>query len=168
MSVEHIGEERMQEVLDHKGGALTGEERAHLEGCPFCQEQMAAWRGFYPLMASLPMPRLPEDFSLQVLERLEREGVPEQPLFARRLWLMVAALWVGVLGVLQAVYGWMDGLIGGGRGLWESIGRLAGSVHTLTAYLPAGGGGVWLGVLFCFGAIALLDRGLQRHFKSHP
>jgi hypothetical protein len=106
MSGAHLSAEELQQyILDR--AACTREDIAHLDGCPDCQAQVAAYGLLMEGLRQQPVPVFSFDVSAMMMQRLaespEAGRRPAERRVERPTWLATAAL----ILVVTAVPAWL-------------------------------------------------------------
>lgn len=161
----HISEHRLLELLDRSAQLMTENEAEHLRLCPDCGGLYREYQKLYPQLALLPVPQLPQDFSLQVLAKLPQSPKVKNIGSIWPLWLGLSLLTAGLLVFLQLVYGLFSGLGSGIVGLVTSASEKMGLGGLLKELIADDSFRLMLMVPLCFAAVSLLDRFLRRR---HP
>jgi anti-sigma factor RsiW len=101
MSGAHLSAEALQQyILDKQG--CTPEDIAHVDSCPDCQAQVAAYTLLMAALSQQPAPKFGFDVSAMVLGQLAPERKTERRVNRRTSWGMAA-----IILLVTAVPAWL-------------------------------------------------------------
>lgn len=110
MSVEHIDEYRLQEIAF--GEPLQEGEKAHIDTCSTCREELAAYQAIFQAIPAASAPELSPEFSDNIMDRIP-DTLPQEEKSRGWLWIPGAA------AILLAFIGLLFYLKSGGYGPGE-------------------------------------------------
>jgi len=105
MSSRHLSEKEIQEYLDREESCNFESIESHLTGCEKCRILVAQYKALYSGLKDDDWFSLPDDFALQMAERIRAETVEEK---RSRVVYFVIGLVLSILSVFSIHYflGW--------------------------------------------------------------